>query len=37
MGQPYALRLVLHRLAVNNGMLEVIYDRLVDRMTLPRH
>jgi hypothetical protein len=37
MRQAYALRLVLHRLAVHDGMLEVIYDGFVDRMTLSRH
>lgn len=36
MGQAYALRLVLDRLAVHNGVLELLNNRLVDRITLDR-
>ena len=35
MRQPYALRLVFYRLAVYNGVLEVINNGFVDRMALP--
>ena len=33
--KAHALRLVLDRFAVNNGVLELLHDRLVDRVTLP--
>lgn len=32
--EAHALRLMLDRFAVNNGVLELLNDRLVDRMTL---
>jgi hypothetical protein len=35
MGQTHALRLVLDRFAIYDGVLEVIDNRLVDGVTLP--
>jgi hypothetical protein len=37
MSKAHALRLMLDRFAVDNGVLELLNDRLVDRVALSSH